>query len=386
MTSSTPRTDAGPLQGVTVVELAGLGPAPFCGMVLADLGANVVRVDRIPGSGDRVMADDHDLLNRGKRSICVDLKEPAGIEIVLELVAEAEALIEGFRPGVTERLGIGPAPALARNPALVYGRMTGWGQDGPLAGTAGHDIDFISVAGVLGAIGDEDPVVPLNLIGDFGGGAMFLAVGVLAGIIFSRATGAGQVVDAAMVDGSALLTTSHHGLMASGDWTPRRHDNLLDGGAPFYSVYRTSDDRHMAVGALEPQFFSELLSVLGIDPSTLGEQMDREGWPRMTELLSSKFATKTQAEWVEDFAGNDACAAPVLGLSEAPHHPHNAVRGTFVEVEGVIQPGTAPRFSRTPSPPLGRPSRPGGDTDDVMSSLGYSKAEIGKLRADSVIG
>ena len=386
MTSSTPKTDTGPLQGITVVELAGLGPAPFCGMVLADLGAEVMVVNRIAGPDPPLIDHENDLLNRGKRSICVDLRQDAGVEIVLRLVAGAEALIEGFRPGVTERLGIGPAAALARNPALVYGRVTGWGQNGPLAETAGHDIDFISVAGVLGAIGGEDPVVPLNLIGDFGGGGMLLVVGLLAGIISARATGSGQVVDAAMVDGSALLATSHHGFLAGGDWITRRRSNLLDGAAPFYSVYRTSDGRHMAVGALEPQFFEELLSVLEIDRSAVPEQMDRKGWPRMRESFESVFVTRTQEEWVDAFQGRDACVAPVLALSEAPQHPHNVARGTFVDIGDVIQPGVAPRFSGTPAPPTRRPSRPGDSTDSVLERLGYTRGEIGKLRADSVVG
>lgn len=386
MTSSTPTTDTGPLSGISVVELAGLGPAPFCGMVLADLGAEVTRVDRLGAPGLPFAGGDHDLLNRGKRSIRVDLKREEGVEIVLRLVAGSEALIEGFRPGVAERLGVGPAAALARNPALVYGRMTGWGQDGPLAGAAGHDIDYIAVSGVLGAIGGRDPVVPLNLVGDFGGGGMLLVVGLLAGIISSRVTGSGQVVDAAMVDGSALLATSHHGLLADGEWTTRRNDNLLDGGAPFYATYRTSDDRHMAVGALERQFFEALLAGLEIDPSQVGGQMDREGWPRMRNLIASKFATRSQADWEDVFAGRDACVAPVLSLAEAPRHPHNVARAGFVEVDGVIQPGAAPRFSGTPAPGPGRPSRPGDNTDIVMRRLGYSDSEIGKLRAESVIG
>ena len=355
-------------------------------MVLSDLGAEVIVVDRIVAAGTPSDREEHDLLNRGKRSICVDLKQEAGVEIVLRLAAGSDALIEGFRPGIAERLGVGPAAALARNPALVYGRMTGWGQDGPLAGSAGHDIDYIALSGVLGAIGGRDPVVPLNLVGDFGGGGMLLVVGLLAGIISSRASGAGQVVDAAMVEGSALLATSHHGYLADGVWTTRRNDNLLDGGAPFYSIYRTSDDRHMAVGALEPQFFAALLAGLEIDPSQVGPQLDRDGWLMMRKVIASRFALRSQREWEAVFADRDACVAPVLNLAEAPRHPHNLARASFVEVEGVVQPGPAPRFSGTPAPKPGPPRRPGDSTDSVMSRLGYSDPEIGKLRAESVIG
>ncbi len=385
MTSSTPKTESGPLAGMTVVELAGLGPAPFCGMVLADLGATVIRVDRVvvpyrvgSGGGD-------DVLNRGKSSVAVDLKQAKGTEIVLRLVATADALIEGFRPGVTERIGVGPAECLAANPALVYGRMTGWGQEGPLAGAAGHDIDFISLSGVLGAVGGEDPVVPLNLIGDFGGGGMLLAIGVLSAVLSARESGRGQVVDAAMVDGSALLAASHYGFLAAGSWTTRRNSNLLDGGAPFYSVYRTADERHVAVGALEPQFFAALLDGLGLSTEEVGRQHDVVGWPAMRAKFEEAFRTRTRAEWAEAFAGRDACVAPVLDMDEAPSHPHNVSRGTFVEVDGVTQPGPAPRFYGTPVPSTGKPSMPGDSTDEVLMGLGYSEAEIGKLRGQAVV-
>jgi len=377
---------SGPLDGVVVTELAGIGPAPFTGMVLADLGARVIRVDRPPGSPPLFAPSRNDLLNRGRDSMAVDLKSKAGVEIVLRCVEVSDALIEGLRPGVTERLGIGPAECLARNQALVYGRMTGWGQEGPMSAMAGHDIDYIALSGALHPIGPaEDPVPPLNLVGDFGGGGMVLAVGVLAGIISARATGQGQVVDAAMVDGSALLTTSHHGYMADGWWTAARASNLLDGGAPFYGVYRTADRRHIAVGALEPQFFAALLSGLGLTTETVGPQNDREGWPAMRALFAARFAERTRDEWAEHFAGSDACVAPVLSLEEAPHHPHNRARSTFVEVEGVPQPGPAPRFSHTPGRIRKGPGPAGGETELILADLGFSAQEIGKLRASGAV-
>ncbi len=375
----------GPLDGVVVAELAGLGPSPFAGMVLADLGARVIRIDRTVEAG-LFPPSPHDLLNRGRQSIAVDLKSPDGVEVVLGIVGQSNILIEGFRPGVVERLGVGPAPCLARNPALVYGRMTGWGQHGPLAPEAGHDIDYIALSGALHPIGPtSDPIPPLNLVGDFGGGGMLLVVGVLAALIAARTSGAGQVVDAAMVDGSALLTTSHHGFIADGWWKTERESNLLDGAAPFYSVYRTADEGHVAVGALEPQFFAALLTGLGLDDSEVGPQLDRTGWPEMRRRFAAIFATHTRDEWAVRFAGTDACVAPVLSMSEAPHHPHNVARGTFVEVEGVVQPAPAPRFSATPPDPIRPPVLPGTDTDEILASLGYSEGEIGKLRASGAV-
>jgi alpha-methylacyl-CoA racemase len=378
---------SGPLHGISVVELAGLGPAPFCGMVLADLGARVIRVDR----ADRVIgrhtsSSRNDLPNRGKLSIGVDLKRPDGVEVVLGLVAGSDALLEGFRPGVAERLGIGPARCLAANPALVYGRVTGWGQDGPLAATAGHDIDYIALSGALGPIGTSDyPVPPLNLVGDYGGGGMLLAVGVLAGLIAAGSTGVGQVVDAAMVDGSALLTTALHGYVAEGSWGAGRASNLLDGGAPFYSVYQTADGRHVAVGALEPHFFAALLDVLGIDPSSIGEQSDRDRWPEMRAALASRFLERTRDDWAERFAATDACVAPVLDPAEAPAHPHNLGRATFVEIDGVIQPAPAPRFSRTQlETPVGPPF-PGQHTDRVLAWLGVTGEEASRLRRSGAV-
>lgn len=376
---------AGPLEGIVVTELAGLGPAPFAGMVLSDLGARVVRVDR-PDHTGLFPPSRNDLLSRGRQSIAVDLKSPLGVDVVLRLVSESSALIEGFRPGVTERLGIGPAECLARNPALVYGRVTGWGQSGPMSDMAGHDIDYIAVSGALHPIGTaERPVPPLNLIGDFGGGGMLLVTGVLAAILHAKETGRGQVVDAAMVDGSALLTTSHHGYMADGWWTTSRESNLLDGGAPYYAVYETADQRHVAVGALEPRFFARLLEGLGLTTELTGAQDDREGWPEMRRLFAERFAGKTRDEWANHFAGSDACVAPVLSLEEAPSHEHNDARQTFVEVGDVTQPAPAPRFSETVPEIRNPPVSAGADTDSVLTGLGFSRTEIVKLRESGAV-
>ena len=365
-----------------MVELAGLGAAPFCAMVLADLGAEVVRVDRADQVlGEHTRFSRHDLHNRGKQSIGIDLKRADGVEVVLRLVDRSDVLVEGFRPGVAERLGIGPDVCLERNPRLVYGRMTGWGQNGPLAGRAGHDIDYIALSGALHGIGPENtPVPPLNLVGDFGGGGMLLAVGILAATLSARETGTGQVVDAAMVDGSALLTTAMHGFIAEGMWTARREANLLDGGAPYYSVYETSDGGHIAVGALEPQFYSALLGALGIPEESLPERGDRAAWPRIREVLAARFLEATRDEWAVRLSDLDACVAPVLSALEAPLHAHNRERGVFVEIDGVTQPAPAPRFSATPSGSPPGPSFPGRDTDRVLLSLGYSQDEVSKLR------
>lgn len=377
---------SGPLHGVKVIELAGLGPCPFAGMVLADFGADVIRVDRVEGGEGFPGGNRFDLHNRGKRSISVDLKHEAGVRLVLALVATADVLIEGFRPGVAERMGLGPDVCLARNPRLVFGRMTGWGQEGPLSSMAGHDIDYIAVSGVLGAVGTADrPVPPLNLVGDFGGGGMLLVVGVLAALLRAQSSGEGQVVDASMTDGSALLTTSHHGFMAEGWWGRERESNLLDGGAPYYTVYRTADDRHVAVGALEPRFFSSLLDHLDLDASNLPAQGDQERWPEMRETLAARFATRTRDEWAEHFAGSDACVAPVLDLSEAPAAAHNVARETFVSVDGVVQPAPAPRFTSTPARVRSGPVLPGADTDEILGALGLSHDEVGKLRASRTV-
>ena len=378
---------SGPLDGLSVVELAGLGPAPFCGMVLADLGADVIRVDRVDSAiGAHNTGSRHDLLNRGKRSIAVDIKREAGVKVVLDLVEASHALIEGFRPGVTERLGLGPEPCLARNPTLTYGRMTGWGQEGPLSTTAGHDIDYIAVSGALGSIGDAGtPVPPLNLVGDFGGGGLLLALGVVSAVLAVKEGGQGQVVDAAMVDGSALLMTSHHGFLAEGWWVPQRASNPLDGGAPYYTTYATSDGRHMAVGAIEPHFYSELLRVLGLDPTRLPAQNDRSGWPILRLEVATRFATRTRDEWEQAFEGVDACVAPVLDIAEAAAHPHNRARGTFVDIDGITQPGPAPRFSLTRPVVRHGPAYPGEHTTEILESLGYSPSEIGMLQRSQTV-
>jgi len=377
----------GPLQGIRVVEIESLAPAPFGCMVLADLGADVLRVGRLGRPGHPVVQPT-DPLARGRRSIRLDLKQPGGTEVLLRLIGAADVLVEGFRPGVAERLGFGPGVSLERNPRLVYARMTGWGQDGPLAAAAGHDIDYIAVAGSLEPIGraGERPVPPLNLLGDFGGGGMLLAVGVLAALLERERSGRGQVVDAAMVDGSALLATFIHGLRAAGGWQDQRGSNLLDGGAPFYDTYPTADGRFVAVGALEPQFYAELLRGLGLDQAELPAQLDRSGWPVLRERIGAAFAGRTQAEWVAVFKDTDACVAPVLGMGEAPDHPHNAARGTFIEVSGVRQPAPAPRFSRTPGATPAPPPPPGRDTGAVLAELGYSPAEITALRDQQIAG
>ncbi|MET1074676.1 MAG: CaiB/BaiF CoA-transferase family protein, partial [Umezawaea sp.] len=347
----------GPLAGLSVVELAGLAPAPFGAMVLADLGADVIRVDRSGGDPGGVPGDP---LGRGRRSVAIDIRKPEGADLVLRLVARADVLIEGFRPGVTERLGIGPAHALARNPRLIYGRMTGWGQDGPLADRAGHDINYISVAGALEPIGraGATPTVPLNLLGDFGGGGLLLAMGVLAALYERERSGHGQVVDAAMVDGAALLTTFRHGMRAAGGEKGPRGTNLLDGGAPFYDVYRTSDDRFVSIGALEEKFYADLLGVLGLADEELPNRHDPANWPELRERIGAVVATRTRDEWADLADGTDACLAPVLEPSEAPGHPHNVARGGFVDVDGIALPAPAPRFDRTPAGLPDAPVRP----------------------------
>lgn len=357
----------GPLSGVRVIELAGIGPGPFAAMLLADLGADVIRVDRASAVKEGETSGGTDFSNRGKRSIAVDLKSDKGREVVLRMVEKADVLIEGFRPGVTERLGIGPDDCLARNPKLVYGRMTGWGQEGPLSHTAGHDVGYIAITGALHAIGRAGgpPQVPMNLLGDFAGGSMYLVVGVLSALLESRTSGRGQVVDAAIVDGTAHLSTFIHGFLCGGLWEDRRGVNMLDTGAPWYDVYETSDGRHMAVGAIEPQFYAEFLRLLGLDKEDLPHQHDRSGWPKLRERFAAVFRTKTRDEWTEIFVPSDACVAPVLSLREAPDHPHLAARGTFTVRDGVRQPAPAPRFSATPAGSGRGPARPGADAADV---------------------
>ncbi|MGW0751469.1 CaiB/BaiF CoA transferase family protein [Streptomyces sp. NPDC002587] len=359
-------TGNGPLAGVRVVELAGIGPGPFAAMLLADLGADVVRVDR-PGGGGLAVDPAHDVTNRGKRSVLVDLKSADGPARVLDLAARADVLIEGFRPGVAERLGVGPAECHARNPKLVYGRMTGWGQEGPLAHTAGHDIAYIAVTGALGMIGNpgEPPAVPANLVGDYAGGSLYLVIGVLAALQHARTPhGAGQVVDAAIVDGTAHLTAMIHGMMAAGGWQDRRGANLLDGGCPFYGTYETSDGQYMAVGALEQQFYDTFTGLLGIGEQAPARK-DLARWSELRETVAARFKSRTREEWTEVFAGSDACVAPVLSLREAPHHPHLAARSTFTDVGGIVQPAPAPRFSATPATVSGGPALPGADTESV---------------------
>ena len=377
----------GPLHDVTIIEIASIGPGPFCGMMLADLGADVVRIDRadaVVRSADT--GPSLELMNRGKRSIGVDLKNPAGTQIVLRMVEQAHALIEGFRPGVAERLGIGPDPCRQHNPGLVYGRMTGWGQEGPLSGLAGHDINYLALSGVLHTIGrvGEPPVPPLNLVGDFGGGGMLLALGVVAGLFEARRSGLGQVIDAAMIDGSALLTTMIHGMRAMGLWSDRRGVNLLDTGAPFYEVYETSDGGFMAVGAIEPYFYSEFIELLELD-GELPDQLDAQHWPEMKRRIAARFKKHSRHEWEARFAGSDACVTPVLTMGEAPDHPHHRSRRTFVQRDGVTQPGPGPRFDRTPSEISGSPPAAGRHTDEVLAAFGFSEAERSSLYASGAV-
>ncbi|MTV25756.1 CoA transferase [Nitriliruptoraceae bacterium ZYF776] len=378
---------SGPLEGIRVVELAGIGPAPYGVMLLADLGADVVRVDRVqavhgnPGFAASMLG-----LSRNRRSVGVDLKSPDGVEVVRALTRDADVLVEGFRPGVAERLGLGPDTLRADNPRLVYARMTGWGQEGPLADRAGHDIDYAAIAGTLHTVGrpDEPPPPPVNYLADFGGGGTFLAIGVLAALVERDRSGEGQVVDAAMVDGAASLAAMMHGLLAVGGWTTDRGTNLLDGGAPFYDTYRCADGGFVAVGAIEPQFHAELCDRLGIDPAELA-QGDRAAWPAQKARLAEVFASRPRDEWTAIFAGSDACVAPVLSLTEAPTHPHNVARETFVEVDGHPQPAPAPRLSRTPGAVTrGRPGY-GEHTDEVLAEAGIDAARIASLREAGAI-
>ena len=378
----------GPLTGLRIVELASIGPGPMCAMLLADLGADVVRVDRLEPSGLGVgMTTAFDVCARNRRSIAVDLKRPEARVVVLRLVERADVLIEGFRPGVAERLGLGPAECLKQNARLVYGRMTGFGQDGPLAQAAGHDLNYISLTGALHAIGPQAaPLPPLNLIGDYGGGALYLALGILSALFERNTSGKGQVVDAAMVEGAASLMSIFYGLFASGSWQTQRGSNLLDGGAPFYSVYETGDGLHVSVAALENKFFAELARLIGLESRFVQGQMDRTLWPAMRARLSEIFRTRTRVEWCALLEGTDACFAPVLSMKEAPAHPHNTERGVFVSVNGFPQPAPAPRFSRslpdTPRPPPDI----GAHTQAVLEEAGLGRAEIDALRAAGAIG
>jgi alpha-methylacyl-CoA racemase len=373
----------GPLKGLRILEFAGIGPGPFCAMLLADLGAEVVRLDRKEGpAGTR-----QDFVTRGRRSLALDLKSPPAIAAVLRLVEGADALIEGFRPGVMERLGLGPDGCLARNPRLVYGRMTGWGQDGPLAQAAGHDINYIALTGALWSIGraGERPVPPLNLVGDYGGGGMLLALGMLAALLEAKGSGRGQVVDAAMVDGAALLLTPLYAMLARGRWRNERGANMLDGAAPWYDTYECGDGRYLAVGPIEPQFFDLMIAKLGLDPARFAGRMEPANWPALKAELAAVFRTRTRDDWAALFEGTDACVAPVLDLHEAPAHPHNIARGTFQRREGTAQPAPAPRFSRTPAEPDLPPPLRGEHTEQVLADWGFSDSDVAALRQAGAI-
>lgn len=364
----------GPLSGVRVLEIGGMGPGPFAGMTLADMGADVVRIERPGGLGVFPGDPTQDVLNRGKRSVALNLKDPAAVSALLAMVEQADVLIEGHRPGVAERLGVGPAECQARNPRLVYGRMTGWGQDGPLAQRAGHDVDYIALTGALHAIGSAGgpPQIPLNLVGDFGGGGAYLVMGVLAALLEVGRTGRGRVIDAAIVDGTAHLLSAIHGMVNTGTWEDRRGSNMLDGGAPYYSIYETADGRHMAVGAIENKFYAQLLAGLGIDEVDARAQEDRATWDRTRALIAAAFLRRTQAEWVVTFADTDACVAPVVSLYGALEHPHVKARGTVVMADGLLQAAPAPRFEGTPSVVGTPPPSPGQHTDEVFEEWGIA--------------
>ncbi|TPQ41094.1 CaiB/BaiF CoA transferase family protein [Cupriavidus pinatubonensis] len=382
------RKTQGPLAGVRIVELGGIGPVPFCCMLLADLGADIIRIDRPPGHDGGQPGDPRfNLLNRSRRSAALDLKKAEAKDAVLKLVGQADALVEGFRPGVAEKLGLGPENCLAANPALVYGRMTGWGQDGPLAHAPGHDINYISLTGLLHAVGTAGgpPVIPLNLAGDLGGGSLYLALGVVSAILESRRSGKGQVVDAAMVDGSASLMTLFYGMFASGYWKDERGTNRLDSGAPWYNVYETQDGRWISVGSNEARFWRQTLEVLGLDEAEMPDQHDRSRWPEVQARFAEIFRTRTRDEWCALAEGREVCFAPVMSLAEAPGHPHLRARGTFVERDGVVQPAPAPRFSRTPGAIQNSPARPGEHTDVVLGDWGFSAPDIAALRAAGAI-
>lgn len=375
----------GPLQGIKIIEMGAIGPGPFAGMLLADMGAEVIVVERYSVSKEHRMPDCN---RRGKKSIALNLKQPEGVETLLQLIEQADVLFEGFRPGVMERLGLGPDICLARNPRLIYGRMTGWGQEGPLAKAAGHDINYISLTGALFATGraDDKPVPPLNLVGDYGGGGMFLVTGILAALIETQRSGKGQVVDAAMTDGSAVLMSIFNSLHAMGMWTPKRGVNLLDSGAHFYDTYETKDGKYVSIGSLEPQFYAQLIEKAELDPELFSNQMNQREWPTLKEKLSEVFKRKTQAEWCEIMEGSDVCFAPVLDFIEAQQHPHNVARETYIEVDGLVQPAPAPRFSRTPSEVQFGPRAAGENTDEVLQTWGFSADRIRELREGKALG
>lgn len=378
----------GPLSGTRIIEIAGLGPGPYAGMLLADLGADVIRIDRAGNvSGGDPSNPPQDILARGRRSVGVDLKHPDGVATVLDLLADADALIEGFRPGVMERLGLGPEVCLEHNPRLVYGRMTGWGQEGPYAHTAGHDINYIALAGALEPLGraGQQPTPPINLVGDFGGGGMMLAFGICAALVEVGRSGEGQVIDAAMVDGAASLMSMTWSFKAMGIWRDERGTNMLDTGAHFYDTYETADGRYVSIGSIEPQFYAELLRLTGLEGEELPHQMDKTQWTALKQRLADIFRTKTRDEWCELMEGTDVCFAPVLSMDEAPQHPHIADRGTFTEVAGVTQPAPAPRFSRTPGSIDRPPPHAGQDTDEVLADCGLTEERIAELRASGAV-
>lgn len=378
----------GPLEGVKMIEIAGIGPGPFAAMMLSDMGAEILRIDRAQNvAGGDPAKPSLDLLARGRRSVGVDLKHPEGLAAVLRLVDQADVLLEGFRPGVMERLGAGPEVCLERNPRLIYGRMTGWGQEGPLAQAAGHDINYISLAGALEPIGrrGEAPVPPLNLIGDFGGGGMLLAYGVVCALVERDRSGRGQVVDAAMVDGAAALMTIFHGAAQSGWWNPERGTNMLDTGAHFYDVYETRDGKYISIGSIEPQFYAELLEKTGLAAEDLPNQMDRSHWPALKRKMAAIFKQKTRDQWCQIMEGSDVCFAPVLSMSECQEHPHIRARGTFVEVAGAPQPAPAPRFSRSKTQISRPPPHAGQHTEEALADWGFGAVEIAKLRESKAI-
>ncbi|HEX4295763.1 MAG TPA: CaiB/BaiF CoA-transferase family protein [Rhizomicrobium sp.] len=371
----------GPLQGIRIVEFAGIGPGPFAAMLFSDMGAEIVRIDR-KGGRQPVKSE---IYTRGRGTVQLDMKKPEAVEAALKLIDRADALIEGFRPGVMERLGVGPEVCLKRNPKLVYGRMTGWGQTGPLASAAGHDINYIALTGALHAIGPRrgKPVPPLNLVGDFGGGALYLAFGVVCALLEAQRSGKGQVVDAAMTDGAASLMSMFYAMTAMGIWKDERSHNMLDGGAHFYDTYETKDGKHVAIGSIEPQFYKELMEKTGIADPAFAAQMDRDAWPSLKEKLAAVIKTRSRDEWDAAMQGSDVCYAPVLSIAEAPKHPHNVARKTFVEIDGVLQPAPAPRFSRTVAEVQG-PPRPA-DNQAMLSAWGFSPDEIGALSASGAI-
>ncbi|MCA8900593.1 MAG: CoA transferase [Hyphomonas sp.] len=377
----------GPLSGVRIIELAGLGPAPFGAMLLADMGAEVIRIDRMGGGSGIGVDPKFDVLARNRKNVRLDLKHPDGKQALMRMIEQADGLIEGFRPGVLERLGFAPDDLLARNPRLVIGRMTGWGQDGPLALTAGHDINYIALTGALFSIGSKNgpPVPPLNLVGDFGGGGLILAFGMVCALLEARGSGRGQVVDAAMVDGAALLMAGVHGMLAQGMFQEKRGETILNGGAPFYAVYECADGEYVTIGSLEPQFFAELMARLEIDAEVFGNRNDPRLWPEQRVIMENVFKSRTRDEWTTLLQDTDVCFAPVLRMTEAPSHPHNKDRGVYVDIGGVSQPAPAPRFSRTQAGTCEAPAMPGAHTDEVLANYGFAAEEIEHLHAGNAI-